>query len=108
MTVAEYRKRLKAAHLCRECKKVDAYTLGGRTMCAECAERHAARERARRAAHIEDERAHKNEYRHQQRQQRREAGLCSQCGRRMYDWHAMCGRCRMIKARRSAEWRAAQ
>lgn len=37
MTNAEWRKRLKAAHLCRECKKQDAYTLGGRTYCAECA-----------------------------------------------------------------------
>lgn len=39
MEITEYRRLLKKHHLCRECKKQDAYTLAGRTYCCECAER---------------------------------------------------------------------
>ena len=39
MTESEYRAKLKANHICRDCKKTDAYTLAGRTYCAECAEK---------------------------------------------------------------------
>ncbi len=39
MTEKEYRHKLKQAHLCRDCKKQDAYTLGGRTYCFDCAEK---------------------------------------------------------------------
>ena len=48
MTTQEWRRKLKAAHLCRDCKKQDAYTLSGRTRCAECAEREAEAQRKRR------------------------------------------------------------
>ena len=37
MTESEYRAKLKANHICRDCKQTDAYTLAGRTYCAECA-----------------------------------------------------------------------
>lgn len=30
MTEKEYRKKLKEAHICRDCKRQDAYTLAGR------------------------------------------------------------------------------
>ena len=50
MTEKEWRTRLKEAHLCRNCKQQDAYTLGGRTYCAECAAKEAERKRRWRAA----------------------------------------------------------
>lgn len=41
MEVADYRKLLKQHHICCDCKKQDAYTIAGRTLCAECAEKRA-------------------------------------------------------------------
>lgn len=49
MTQQEYRQKLKKYHICRECKKQDAYTLNGRTYCADCAEKIAERKRKERA-----------------------------------------------------------
>lgn len=45
MTESEYRAKLKANHICRDCKQTDAYTLAGRTYCAECAEKMANRKK---------------------------------------------------------------
>ena len=39
MTLNEYRQKLKENHICRDCKKTDAFTLSGRTYCADCAEK---------------------------------------------------------------------
>lgn len=45
MELADYRKLLKKHHICRDCKKQDAYTLAGRTYCAECAQKQAEAKR---------------------------------------------------------------
>ena len=45
MTEQEYRSSLKRHHICRNCKQTDAYTLAGRTYCAECAEKDAEKKR---------------------------------------------------------------
>ena len=39
----EWRKQLKEHHLCVDCRKQDAFTLGGRPKCAECAAKDSAR-----------------------------------------------------------------
>lgn len=38
MNDREYIQKLKKHHMCVKCKKQDAYTLGGRSLCFECAE----------------------------------------------------------------------
>lgn len=77
MTLAEYRARLKAAHLCRDCKQQDAYTLGGRTYCADCAEKYAARKREFRIAN----KARVRESWQRSKAKRIERGVCIYCGR---------------------------
>ena len=49
MTDKEYRDLLHENHLCRYCKRQDAYTLNGRVLCAKCAERERESQRKRRA-----------------------------------------------------------
>lgn len=39
----EYAKTLKRLHLCQRCKKKDAYTMAGRSCCAECSAKNAKR-----------------------------------------------------------------
>lgn len=75
MTIQEYRQRLKAAHLCRDCKKQDAYTLSGRTRCAECAEREAEAQRKRRKENPEYNREAVKRY----RAKAVENGMCVRC-----------------------------
>lgn len=78
MTNSEWRKRLKAAHICRDCGKQDAYTLGGRTYCVECAEKGAAKKRAWREANRELDGIRQKVWRGRMA----ESGLCVYCGKR--------------------------
>ena len=78
MTESEWRKRKKAAHICRDCGKQDAYTLGGRTYCAECAEKGAAKKRAWREANREIDSARHKAF----REKKAQSGLCIYCGQR--------------------------
>lgn len=77
MTEAEWRKRLKAAHICRDCGKQDAYTLGGRTYCADCAEKLAAKKREFRSAN----KARVHEQWQRSKAKRIERGVCIYCAR---------------------------
>lgn len=45
MTEAEWKNALKAHHICPNCKSVDAYTMAGRRLCANCAEKDAVAHR---------------------------------------------------------------
>ena len=63
MTESEYRAKLKANHICRDCKQTDAYTLAGRTYCAECAEKMANRKKEKRSEYREEYNAKMAEYR---------------------------------------------
>lgn len=66
-------------HLCRECKNQDSYTLSGRALCFECAER--TKERHRKWRSTEEGKA-KNAAHHRAWTSRKIAeGLCSSCGR---------------------------
>lgn len=80
MTETEWRKCLKAAHLCRECKKQDAYTLGGRTYCAECAAKGA--ERKRKARQDDEYRKRDNLASRKWHAEKAASGLCVYCGKR--------------------------
>lgn len=78
MTEKEWRARLKAAHICRGCKKQDAYTLGGRTYCEECAAKEAERKRRWREA---DGGEANRRIRRTTDERRRAEGRCITCGR---------------------------
>lgn len=76
MTEKEWRALKKKHHICRECGKQDAYTFGGRSCCAECAAKNAARKRAKRLEQGDDGS-------HKRWQEKKAAeGLCIYCGKR--------------------------
>ncbi len=105
MTMSEWRKRLKAAHICRDCGKQDAYTLGGRTNCAECAEKGAAKKRAWYEANRELEKTRQAE----QRAKRAQNGMCVYCGKRRPEpGRKLCGWCHAKQNRRNHEKRIAE
>ena len=66
-------------HLCRDCKKQDAYTLSGRTRCFECAERDRQQHRKRRSA--EAGRASNIAYHNAWKDKKQSEDLCTYCGR---------------------------
>lgn len=91
MLEAEYRKKLKQHHICRDCKKIDAYTLSGRTYCYECAEKNRiAKEKARQDPEkkermLQQKREHLARYREQHR--------CLRCGRSIDTEKRVCEIC---------------
>lgn len=88
-----YKRALKALHLCVDCKGQDAYTLNGRWVCAECAEKRAAYMRNWRAGTDYGHRLW--EKRKVQEWERREQGVCYKCGRKLDDKrYKTCWRCR--------------
>jgi len=86
----EYRKLLKKAHLCRECRKQDAFTLAGHSRCAECRARNTeltAKIRKNNPQHERDI-AKKRYY------ERKARGICVNCGKRKVEqgksWCKVC------------------
>ena len=75
MTESEYRAKLKANHICLDCKQNDANTLTGRTYCAECAEKMANRKKEKRSEHREEYNSQMAEYRKKLIEEKR----CSRC-----------------------------
>jgi hypothetical protein len=78
MDITEYRKLLKKAHLCRECRKQDAFTLAGHTLCAECR----ARNTELRAKKRKNNPQHEREIAKKRYYERKAKGLCPNCGKR--------------------------
>lgn len=76
----EWYRMLKARHLCVTCKKQDAYTLGGRANCYECAEKKRLSEQRRRQD--PELLRKKSEQEHERRQQLLAQGICTSCARR--------------------------
>lgn len=73
------RQYLKHQHKCVNCWKMDAYTLNGHTLCADCMEKEAKQKRKARA---------KNPYKFRDEQKkilekRRTEGKCTRCGREL-------------------------
>lgn len=93
MTYAEWKRKLHAAHLCTECKKQDAYTLGGRWHCADCAEK---RNKRQKELHDGTDYWHNRwELRKAQQFKWREQGLCFRCGHYLEDKrYKTCSKCR--------------
>lgn len=83
---------MKQHHYCRECKKVDAYTLAGRHLCAECSAKKAERDREKMRGN-EKRRA----YERRRKERMKRAGVCPNCGRTLpakgYPY-VTCERCR--------------
>ena len=102
MTESEYRAKLKANHICRDCKQTDAYTLAGRTYCADCAKKMANRKREKRTESREEYSAKRAEYRKKLIEEKR----CSRCGKKLPDgWkRKLCIEC-LTYFRRKAEER---
>ena len=92
MTQKEFRAFRKKAGVCRDCGKEDAYTMAGRTYCAECAEKDRLRkEEARKCP----EKRQKMLTQHREMVARKKAaGVCSCCGKRLaVPGKTMCGIC---------------
>lgn len=91
--IQEWRKMLKKHHLCRECKQQDAYTLAGRSLCAECAEKERERASAYRA--IPENRKKMHAAAKAKKAMRRMNAKCSTCGRPLENGkYKTCAYCR--------------
>lgn len=97
MDLAEYRKKLKRAHVCRDCKTQDAYTLAGRTYCFDCAEKQRiAKQNAR------EDPAKKEKMLLQKREQierYRAKNKCLRCGKQLHNGERLCGMCQELQRR---------
>lgn len=92
---------LKTVRRCVQCGKQDAYTLNGRTYCAECMEWRNAYYQKRRE---DPEYAKKWADRSTERRRRfRESGLCPRCGKKPEPPYSLCAKCR---AKNRARYRA--
>ena len=91
MTTQEWRKRLKAAHICLDCGQQDAYTLNGYTYCHDCNEKRNRRAAEYRRANREVIRAKDIE----RRERYIANGRCAVCGtqKKTYEVGTECGRC---------------
>lgn len=78
--------------LCTRCGREDAYTMAGRSMCAECAEN--ARERKARQYADDDRRQRMYAQHRNGKQKRRDAGICPECGRPATPEYSTCEYCR--------------
>ena len=104
MTEAEWRKRLKAAHMCLDCGKQDAYTLNGYTCCYEC---NAKRNQIAKEYRANGGGAKAVEGKRRRKQQRREEHKCITCGKPLsrLEPYATCKACRKRdRARRRAQF----
>lgn len=87
----EFYQMRKRAGICPKCGREDAYTMGKRTSCAECAEK--ARERAERRREDPDKREIIYSRVKALKQARKSAGLCPDCGGVPMGGHVKCVRC---------------
>ena len=94
----ENRRLLVKCHLCRDCGKQDANTLGGHSYCFECNEKRNEWGRIYRARNKE----RINAKRREQYASRKSQNMCGLCGRPMpiNDPHSTCPRCRGLEYKR--------
>lgn len=97
-----YYAMLKSHHLCTRCKTQDAYTLAGRAVCADCAEKMAEKARERRKTN-----KRYLEIAKQRKRERIENGLCPICGKPSdpAGEYKMCAVCRAKYAKQDAKYR---
>lgn len=87
---AEYRRWLHSKGLCCDCKQRDAFTMNGRWRCAECGEKYNQWQSERRKAGAQ---AKENASARAQYAERKETGLCVQCGKPAVSGKVRCPRC---------------
>lgn len=104
MTQAEYRAMLKRNHFCVRCRKQDAYTLGGRTYCFECAEKNRLAQAEARKDPVKREKA--NQKARERAARLAENGQCVQCGGIAIEGKRRCKRCQNITNKWFREHRA--
>ncbi|MGN1346959.1 MAG: hypothetical protein ACI4V1_09240, partial [Eubacteriales bacterium] len=89
--------KLRAEHRCVRCGCEDAFTMNGRALCAECAEKNLLKTKEYYSAH-RDELSQKAKKRYYSLKER---GLCTICGRRRAKrWHTQCEVCLSIEKAR--------
>lgn len=91
----EYRKMCKKFHLCVYCKQQDAYTIGGRSACYECAEKMAKLKKTKYYSTTEA-RQKRCEERKQLRQRHIARHECTVCGKKLAEnyLYKTCSHCR--------------
>lgn len=96
---------LKRNHFCRECLRQDAFTLSGRTYCAECSEK---RKKQRHAGASTESKLYDAERHKKLRDQRRTEHKCVGCGKQLesQDSHYYCSVCRAKRKKNSETYRA--
>lgn len=94
---AEWNRRLKEAHMCRDCRKQDAYTFSGHVYCYECNQKR--NEKAKR--YREQNRESINRKRKQRYDARKAEYRCVFCGREFgfLDNGSLCAWCKAKKTR---------
>lgn len=98
ISTKEYSQMLKRNHMCTRCHQQDAYTLGGRSLCAEC-----ARRQRERSAKFRDN--HREEYLIKARKayaQKKRENKCPMCGKKIEnnDGSVLCPHCKAKERRR--------
>lgn len=95
----EYRAMCKRLHLCVYCMKKDAYTLGGRSACYECAEKMAKSKKVKYYS-TEEARQKRCEERRKLRQRHIENHECAVCGKKLDEnyRYKTCSACRKYNA----------
>ena len=87
----EYIQKLKMHHMCVKCKKQDAYTLGGRSLCFDCAEYY----RRRQKTYVEQNKEKVLSRNRAKRIKCIKNNICSRCLQRKTDGnHKVCDICR--------------
>lgn len=98
----EYYAMRKKAHVCVHCGQEDAFTMIGRSLCAECAKKWAKWNTEGRKKQGAKERAREVKQRLYDR--RKEQGLCPYCGRKASIGYVQCERCRAKGRRRTKKF----
>ena len=91
MDNSEWYAKLKALHLCKDCKKQDAYTLSGRTYCYECAEKRRIKQAQDRKN--PDKLAKTREASMKYKEKCRQEGRCTCCGKPVGSGRRLCPTC---------------
>lgn len=89
----ERRAYLKNLGRCTECRGQDAYTLNGRSRCAECNARHNERQKQERERRTPEQCERERQRKKDWRRKRLNAGLCVRCGRKVDRKGSLCTRC---------------
>ena len=89
MTNSEWYYLKRSARICIQCGKEDAYTMAGRCLCADCAEK--KKEKTKRWWHENGDKM--SEHKKLIYRQRKENGLCTVCGRKAVKGKTKCVFC---------------